>query len=350
LHLACVWACQGRRVAVIDADPDACAVEWSELRAQETLPSRFTVIAIARDTLHRELAAVARDVDRAIVDGPSHIEPITRSALMAADFVLVPVQPPPFQGLAFVETLRLANGMMTVRPQLRIRLVLNRCKRRASVKRDLSQALGADKLDCRTCCLYRGHGKRPAPVRAAAQQGSRPRDRRARRRGRKDRVMTSSDPEHTNDLTQVELLWLKQRIENWIRFGRIADETIINSNRRVVSFSPGSIFAFVRWASNDYGTVASRINILRAITPGERYSTVPYVRPGAEILLRLAGWPKVEKVLHAIDAVEALGIDPADAAPEHWRHVHNRLSVSEAPRRYTQTRHQAWLHRRRVTL
>jgi chromosome partitioning protein len=141
LHLAGVWACQGRRVAVIDADPDACAVEWSELRAQEMLPSRFTVIAIARDTLHRELAAVARDVDRAIVDGPSHIEPITRSALMAADFVLVPVQPPPFQGLAFVETLRLANGMMTVRPQLRIRLVLNRCKRRASVKRDLSQAL-----------------------------------------------------------------------------------------------------------------------------------------------------------------------------------------------------------------
>jgi len=77
---------------------------------------------------------------------------------------------------------------------------------------------------------------------------------------------------------------------------------------------------------------------------------VSYVRPGAEILLRLAGWPKVEKVLHAIDAVEALGIDPADAAPEHWRHVHNWLSVSEAPRRYTQTRHQAWLHRRRVAL
>ena len=141
LHLAGIWGCQVRRVDVIDADHDACAVEWSELRAQETLPSRFTVIAIARDTLHRELAAVARDVDRAIVDGPSHIEPITRSALMAADFVLVPVQPPPFQGLAFVETLRLANGMMTVRPQLRIRLVLNRCKRRASVRRDLSQAL-----------------------------------------------------------------------------------------------------------------------------------------------------------------------------------------------------------------
>jgi len=325
------------------------------LRAQETLPSRFTVIAIARDTLHRELPTITRDVDRAIIDGPSHIEPITRFALMAADFALVPVQPPPFQGLAFIETLRLANGIMTVRPQLRIRLVLNRCNARASVTRDITQALAdydppADKLDCRTRCLCRGSGKRPARVRAAAQHGCRPRDHRARRQSRKDRAMTNSDPEHTNNLTQVELLWLKSRIENWIRFGRIAEQKVINSNRRVVSFSPGSIFAFVRWVSNDYGTVASRIDILRSVTPGERYSTVPYVRPGAEILLRLAGWPKVEKVLQAIDAIEALGVDPADAAPEHWCHVHNRLSVSEAPRRYTQTRHQAWLHRRRVTL
>jgi hypothetical protein len=72
------------------------------------------------------------------------------------------------------------------------------------------------------------------------------------------------------------------------------------------------------------------------------------VRPGAEILLRLSGWPKVEKVLKAIDAIEALRIDPADAAPEHWHHIHNRLSVNEEPRRYTHTRHQAWLHRRRI--
>jgi hypothetical protein len=151
-----------------------------------------------------------------------------------------------------------------------------------------------------------------------------------------------------SDLTQVELLWLKKRIENWIRFGRIAEETVLDRSRRVVSFAPGSIFAFVRWAANDYGTVVSRIDILRAVTPGERYSTVPYVRPGGAILLRLSGWPKVEKVLQAIDAVEALGIDPADAAPDHWHHVHNRLSVNEEPRRYTQTRHQAWLHRRRV--
>jgi hypothetical protein len=151
-----------------------------------------------------------------------------------------------------------------------------------------------------------------------------------------------------SDLTQVELLWVKKRIENWIRFGRIAQEAVLDRNRRIVSFTPGGIFAFVRWASNDYGTILSRIDILRAVQPGERCSTVPYVRPGGEILLRLAGWPKVEKVLQAIDTVETLGINPADAAPDYWHHVHNRLSVDEQPRRYTYTRHEAWLHRRSV--
>jgi hypothetical protein len=152
-----------------------------------------------------------------------------------------------------------------------------------------------------------------------------------------------------NELTQVELIWLKNRIEHRIRFGRHVEEEIIDRRRRVLSFAPGSIFAFVRWASNDYGTVVSRIDILRAVSPGERYSTIPHVRPGGDILLRVTGWPKVERVLQAIDAVEALGIDPADAALEHWRHIHNRLAVGEKPRPYTRSRHQAWLLRRKVT-
>lgn len=52
-----------------------------------------------------------------------------------------------------------------------------------------------------------------------------------------------------------------------------------------------------------------------------------YVRPGADILLRASGWPKVKHVLQMIDIVEALGVDPADAAPDYWRHVHSRLAV-----------------------
>ena len=158
-----------------------------------------------------------------------------------------------------------------------------------------------------------------------------------------------TDKVDASALTAVELLWLEKRIENRVRFGRHVAEKVIDRNRRVLSFLPGSIFAFVRWTSNDFGTVLSRIDILRAIMQGQRYSTVPWITPGGESLLRLSGWPKVERALQLIDAVEVLGIDPADAAPNYWHHVHNRLSVNETPRPYTRSRHQAWLHRRRVT-
>jgi hypothetical protein len=120
-----------------------------------------------------------------------------------------------------------------------------------------------------------------------------------------------------SDLTHVELLWLEKRIENWIRFGHAAEEQILDRRRRILSFAPGSIFAFVRWTSSDFGTVISRIDIVRAVAPGQRCATVPYVRPGGDVLLRLSGWPKVERVLQRIDVVEALGIDPADAAPDY---------------------------------
>ena len=150
-------------------------------------------------------------------------------------------------------------------------------------------------------------------------------------------------------LTFVELTWHKQRIENRIRFGRPVGQEILDRHRRVVSVAPGSIFAFVRWAANDYGTIISRIDIVRVVAAGERYQTLPFVRPGGEILLRMDGWPKVERVLQVIDAAEALGINPADAAPDYWQHVHNRLSVNETPRAYTRTRHQAWLKRREVS-
>jgi hypothetical protein len=151
------------------------------------------------------------------------------------------------------------------------------------------------------------------------------------------------------DITTVELLWLEKRIENRIRFGRPVSEKIVDAHRRVVSFAAGSIFAFARWSSNDFGTVLSRIDILRAVDSGEQYSTVPWISPGGESMLRLSGWPKVERVLQLIDAVEALDIEPADVAPDYWHHVHNRLLVNERPRPYTRSRHQAWLHRRRMT-
>jgi hypothetical protein len=149
-------------------------------------------------------------------------------------------------------------------------------------------------------------------------------------------------------LTHVDLLWIAQRVENRIRFGHIDQQHVIDRHWRVVSFAAGSVFALLRWSANACGPVLSRIDILRAVAPGERYIAVTDVHPGGESLLHVCGLPRVEKVLGAIEVVESLGIDPADVAPDYWRHIHNRLSVGERPQPYTQTRHHAWLRRKRV--
>ena len=148
--------------------------------------------------------------------------------------------------------------------------------------------------------------------------------------------------------TRVELMHYEGRIEHWLRFGRHVEEEMLDRRRRVLSFDTGQVFAFVRWASNDYGTAVSRIDILRACGEGEAVTTVAGVRPGGEPLLRLSGWPKVERVLQAIDRIEALGIAPEDACPDHWRHVGNRIAAGLEPRPYTEERHRAWLLRRRI--
>ena len=153
---------------------------------------------------------------------------------------------------------------------------------------------------------------------------------------------------HEDDLTRVELIWVEKKIEFWIRFGQEAGEHILDRSRRTVSFRPGAVFAFVRWAANDYGTVISRVDVVRAFAPGRSYQTLPFVRPGAEILLRIEGWPKVEDVLRHVDAIEALGIDPAEVDPNHWRHVAHWMNAGEAPRPYTADRHDAWLRRQEI--
>lgn len=153
----------------------------------------------------------------------------------------------------------------------------------------------------------------------------------------------------TDALTWVELVFHKGRIERWVRFGAIVDQRIVTRQNRFVAFHPGSVFAFVRWAADDRGTIVSRLDILSAPHASDPRSSVPGVTPGGVSLLRLTGWPRVKAALEAIDTIESLGIAPEAVAPDHWRHLHNRLLVGERPQIYSASRHAAWLLRRAVT-
>lgn len=64
-----------------------------------------------------------------------------RSALLAADLILIPVQPSPFDGWASAEMLSLLGEARIYRPQLAARFVLNRCAARTVIARDTAETL-----------------------------------------------------------------------------------------------------------------------------------------------------------------------------------------------------------------
>src|SRR5258708_27762151 len=155
LHVAGAGVAQGKRVVVVDTDSQGSALDWSEQRAKEGLTRLFDVLALARDTLHVEAPEIARDVDHVVIDGSSRITVLIRSAMLAADLALVPVQPSPFDGWAAAETLRLLHEARHFRPHLIARFVLNRCGARTLIEmgtrseEHTSELQSPDHLVCR---------------------------------------------------------------------------------------------------------------------------------------------------------------------------------------------------------
>lgn len=126
LNLAGEWAARGKRVTLIDADPQGSALDWSQQRSHEGLPRLFGVVGLARDTLHREAPELTRDVDHVVIDGLSHVASLMRLALLAADLVLIP------EGRIY-------------RPELAARFLLNRCGARTVLARETVETL-ADEI------------------------------------------------------------------------------------------------------------------------------------------------------------------------------------------------------------
>ena len=111
----------GRRVLLVDADPQASVTKWFDLATAE-LPFDRTQLTTAR-VLHQQLPRLRQQYELIVVDCPPMQSDVTAAAVTQADLGLVPVLPSPLDVLAYSELvplLRQAQGMNpTPRPTLR---------------------------------------------------------------------------------------------------------------------------------------------------------------------------------------------------------------------------------------
>jgi len=145
-HIAGELALRGKTVILLDADPQGSALDWVQRRAQQGLGRLFGAVGLSRETLHQEAPALARGADHLIIDGPPRIAALARSALMAADRVLIPVQPSPFDFWASAEMVDLIHEAQVYKPSLRAAFAINRRVSTTVIGREARESLAEQPL------------------------------------------------------------------------------------------------------------------------------------------------------------------------------------------------------------
>ena len=138
LNLAAAIATSGSRVLVVDADPQGSALAWSSAREAEPL---FPVVGMAKPTLHRELPNLAANYHFIVIDGAPRVNDLARSAILASNLVLIPVQPSPYDIWASSETVRLIREARQINATLEAAFLINRKIARSAIGRDAATAL-----------------------------------------------------------------------------------------------------------------------------------------------------------------------------------------------------------------
>jgi chromosome partitioning protein len=123
VHLTVALAQKGYKVAVVDIDPQGSLTQWHKIR-EERMGEGYTGMHFSTLSGWRvgtEVSRLRRNYDIILIDSPPHVETEARSAIRAADLVLIPVQPSPTDLWATQATVNLAKG-----EKIPVRTILNR--------------------------------------------------------------------------------------------------------------------------------------------------------------------------------------------------------------------------------
>ena len=136
-HLARSLQLDGDSVLLVDSDPQGSARDWAAVREEQPV----TVVGIDRPTIERDLKHIARK-DFVVIDGAPQAAGLAVSALKAADFVLIPVQPSPYDIWATAELVDLVKQRMALTDgRLQAAFVVSRAIKGTRIGREAAEAL-----------------------------------------------------------------------------------------------------------------------------------------------------------------------------------------------------------------
>ena len=123
LHIAHALALQDKQVMLIDADPQGSARDWATARETD---APFSVIGLDRPIIHKEINKLSAGYDYVIIDGAPRVSDLTRSAILASDLVVIPIQPSPLDIWAAHSVVELIGEAQIYKPDLAAVFIINR--------------------------------------------------------------------------------------------------------------------------------------------------------------------------------------------------------------------------------
>ncbi|WP_293649915.1 ParA family partition ATPase [Thiolapillus sp.] len=142
-HLARALQLDGSDVLLVDSDPQGSARDWAAVREDHPL----TVVGIDRPTIDRDVKNIARKVEFVVIDGAPQAADLAVSAIKAADLVLIPVQPSPYDIWATAELVDLVKQRIEVTDgRLQAAFVVSRAIKGTRIGGEVTEALAGYEL------------------------------------------------------------------------------------------------------------------------------------------------------------------------------------------------------------
>ena len=147
IHIASTLALGGYSVLLIDADTQRSALDWAATRDQEPI---FGVVGISTNNVHKEVKLLEPKYDFIVIDGPPRVYDVAKSVIAASDFVLIPVQPSPYDIWSADEIVKLIKEVKTTLSAYKkiiAGFVINRKITNTVIGRDVTEALSSYPFD-----------------------------------------------------------------------------------------------------------------------------------------------------------------------------------------------------------
>lgn len=149
-HLARGLQLAGRSTLLVDSDPQGSARDWAAVRENHPL----TVIGIDRPTIDKDIKALA-PVDYVVIDGAPQAADLAVSAVKAADVVLIPVQPSPYDIWATSDLVDLVKRRIEITDgKLKAAFVVSRAITGTNIGKEITEVLAGYELPILTTKIH----------------------------------------------------------------------------------------------------------------------------------------------------------------------------------------------------